>query len=444
MKRNLSLLCVLMILAIPVAAGAMPSSLSRESSSVVLHKNESVQVVSYKAYLKVDSDVTKINAALVLQNTSPDREAKFTMGIPSSIDQGTTKISGLEVFMDGEHAKTVLRRDRTKSEEAFARDIPDHWYTWKISLSPNEHRVIRLSYSTENQIEQNGTKSIGIPLEYLKSWSGTAQNVEVVVNMGDQDVQAPCALTPNPLPQEYDGRGRLAWRYRNSEVPEAIRLVFCPVEQAAADYILTHGSSDSTIQSIGKAFLNQSYEETIHSIDEYLNAQGDTPLKNELLFLKALSCQGLYQEDQMSAIYDQLKEQPLYGELESTMKSRMIFDQYHYKKDSSADDAELSKYLNQSKNLVADNALFQNWIKEELSTLSSSDVAPKPTAKATPPKTETASVDKNGEKLIKSVSVGGVDIPVELIFLAILLILLLLIIHSIRKRRRRRKNYIFR
>ncbi len=146
----------------------------------------------------------------------------------------------------------------------------------------------------------------------------------------------------------------------------------------------------------------------------------------------------------MSAIYDQLKEQPLYGELESTMKSRMIFDQYHYKKDSSADDAELSKYLNQSKNLVADNALFQNWIKEELSTLSSSDVAPKPTAKATPPKTETASVDKNGEKLIKSVSVGGVDIPVELIFLAILLILLLLIIHSIRKRRRRRKNYIFR
>ena len=444
MKRSISLLCVLMILAIPVAAGAMPSSLSRESSSVVLHKNESVQVVSYKAYLKVDSDVTKINAALVLQNTSPDREAKFTMGMPSSIDQNTTTISDLEVTMAGEHPKTVRRRDRTKSEEAFARDIPDHWYTWKISLSPNEHRVIRLSYSTENQKEGNGTTSIGIPLEYLKSWNGTAQNVEVVVNMEDPDVQAPCAFTPDPLPQEYDGRGRLTWRYRNSEVPELIRFTFLPVEQAAAEYILTQGSGGSAIQSIGKAFLNQSYEESIHSIDEYLNAQGDTPLKNELLFIKALSCQGLYQEDQMSAIYDQLKEQPLFGELESTMKGRMIFDQYQYKKDSLADNAELSKYLNQSKNLVADNALFQKWIKEELSTLSAPAGKPSPTAKATPPKKEPASADRNGETLIKSVSVGGVDIPVELIFLAVLLILLLLIIHIIRKKRRRRKGYIFR
>ncbi len=444
MKRNISLLCILMILAIPVAAGAMPSSLSRESSSVVLHKNESVQVVSYKAYLKVDSDVTKTNAALVLLNTSPDTEAKFTMGMPSSIDQGTTKLSDLEVSMDGEYPKIVRRKDRTKSEEAFARDIPDHWYTWKITLSPNEHRVINLSWSTENQKEENGTTSIGIPLEYLKSWNGTAQNVEIVINMENQDMQAPCAFAPNPLPQEYDGRGRLTWRYRNSEVPESIHFTFRSVEQAAAEYILTQGSGDSAIQSIGKTFLNQSYDETIHSIDEYLNAQGDAPLKNELLFLKALSCQGLYQEDQMSAIYDQLKKQPLFGEMESTMKSRMIFDQYHYKKDSPADNTELSKYLNQSKNLVADNELFQDWIKEELSTLSYSAVKPKPSAKAAPPKTEPASADRNEETLIKSVSVGGMDIPVELIFLAVLLILLLLIIHIIRKKRRRRKDYIFR
>jgi hypothetical protein len=442
MKKCISLLFFLIILTAPVAAGAVPSPLTRVSSSAVIFEEGTVQVISYKAYLKVESDITETNATLVLQNTSPDTEADLMLGMPSYIDQGTTKISDMEVIMDGKKQYPTRRKNRTNPEDTGITDIPDHWHAWTVSIPPKEHKVIDLSYTTENQKAEDGTRSVFLPLEYLKAWQGLAQNVEIIADLGSQ---APYVFEPNPsvLPQEYDEKGRLTWRYRNSEVPDTIRLYFRSVEQLAAEYITSQAPGDSAIGSIGKAFTDKSYEAVIHEVDEYLTSQSGSPLKNELLFLKALSYEGLYQTDQMAALFDQLEGQPLFGELEGTIKNRIIYDRYQYMKNAAADNTALYAYLNSSKNYVMGNALFLKWMEDELSVLPPPPTQePTPPPETSPPREESAS--EKEDKLVKTISIGGMDIPVEFVFLAVIIIIILLSFFIRRKRRHRSRGYLFR
>ena len=442
MKRCLSLLFFLIMLTIPVAAGAAPSPLSKVSSAAVIQEDGVVQAISYKAYLKVESVTTETSATLVLYNTSPDTEANFMMGLPSAIDQGTIAVSDPEVRLDGKKQSQVRRKNRTKPEDTGITDIPDHWLTWTVSLPPGERKVIDLSYTTKNQTEEDGTRSVFLPMEYLKTWQGPVQNIEITADLG---FLAPYVFEPNPsdLPQEYDDTGRLTWRYRNSEAPDSIRLYFRSVEELAAGYLLAQAPGDRAIASIEKAFADRSFETVIHDIDAYLTDQSGSPLKNELLFLKALSYQSLYQEDQMAALYDQLEGQPLFGEWEGTVKNRIIYDRVRYMKSQSAADADLYTYLDRSKSYVVGNAIFLKWMEDELSALPPPPT-PVPTATPeTPPPTEEPKTG-NDEKLIKTVSIGGKEFPVEFVFLAALLIILVISFLIRRKRRRRKRGYLFR
>jgi hypothetical protein len=442
MKKCISLLLFLIMLTAPVAAGAVPSPLKKVSSSAVIFDEGTVQVVSYKAYLKVESDVTKTNASLVIKNTSPDEKASFLLGIPAFLDQGTIKVSDLTVTMDGKKQNLVSRKNKTNSEDTAVADLPDNWLTWSISLQPNENKVIDLDYTTENQKAADGTKSVFIPLEHLKSWQGKAQNVEIIV---DTDFEAPYVFEPNPsvLPHQYSETGRLSWKYQNTDTPGYIRFYFRDIEQLAADFIQAQAPGDRAIQGIAEAFANKSYDTAIAAIDEYLAAQSETTLKNDLVFIKALCYQGLYQPDQMAALYDQLEGQPLFGELEGTMKNRIIYDRYHYMKSKPSEEAPLYEYLNTSRNYVMGNALFLKWMETELSSL---QPPPEPEQTPTPtPEAPPVQEEQNHEKeLVKTISIAGMEIPVEFVFLAVIAVIIILSLIIRKKKKYRNRGYLFR
>jgi hypothetical protein len=82
MKRWLTLLISFLILAVPVSSLAAPASLSRVSSSGAAISEGTVQVISYKAYIKVHSDIIQTDASLIIKNTSDEEESKMMVGMP--------------------------------------------------------------------------------------------------------------------------------------------------------------------------------------------------------------------------------------------------------------------------------------------------------------------------------------------------------------------------
>lgn len=441
MKKFWLLLLCLIVLAVPISAQAMPSPLSRVSSAAKVFEDNALQVISYKAYINVDSNITKTNAILVIKNTGEEAQNKITLGLPSDFNEGTIKINEAEIYMDGAKQQLISRRDRTEQEETAFDNMPKNWLTWKASLEPQEYKVIEFSYQTETQYEENGSSMVYIPFEFLKAWSGTPQNIEFTIDFGDAE---PYMFEPNPsvLPHDYDGKGRLSWKYNNSYPPDSIQVYYRSIEHLAGEYLIKQTANDRAVENIVTAFTNKSYDKTITLINQYLETGSESSFKKELLYLQALAYQGLCQNSEAMALFDQLETQPLFGGLEETFKNRIIFDKYNYMKSMLTDDSSIYTYMDSAKNYVMDNSIFLMWIEEELNTLE-----PAPTPEITPSPTMLEPLDKDKSEaaddqkdLITSVNIGGYEIPVEIIFIGIVVIIILLII-IFRKRKRRKSNY---
>ena len=444
MKRCIVMLLLTVIFALPITAEAAPLPVSKVpgSSSVVILEEGDTQLISYTAYLTIQSEDTKVNTTIVIKNNSPDTEANLMIGMPVDLDQSSIKVSNLEVTIDGRKQYLKTRKNRTKPEDTTIEDMPANLSAWTVKINPNEHKVIDTSYTIENPIEPNGTKSLFIPLEYLKVWQGPIVNIKITVDPG---LSAPYIFEPNPsvLPHSYDDTGRLTWVYSNMETPNYIRLYYRPIEYITTEYLKAQAPSDRTIKDIIKAYLDKSYEAVISGIDQYLVAQSETTLKNELLFLKALSFKELYQLDETIAIYDQLENQPLFGDLEGTIKNKIIYDKYNYMKNTSDNDAALFEYLDQSKIYVISNTMFLNWIESELGILT-----PPPTPEPTPIIEEEPPIvepkPELDEKLVKNVTIAGVDIPVEILFLGIVVLIILFSLLFRKKKKKKNRGYLFR
>jgi hypothetical protein len=447
MKRWLTLLISFLILAAPVSSLAAPASLSRVSSSGAAISEGTVQVISYKAYIKVHSDIIQTDASLIIKNTSDEEESKMMVGMPSHINQGSLRLNDLEMVMDGSRQRLSNRRDRTRVEEAEV-DLPSHWSALAINLQPGEYKVIDISYTIENQKSDNGAQSIFIPLEYLKSWSGIPQRVEITAELDDG---SPYLFEPNPstLPHEYDKKGRLTWTFSNTNPPESIQIFYRPIEQLAAGVVSAQASGDRSITAIVNSFMNKSYSLAISQIETYLEEESEAALENELLFIKALSHQELLQTAEAVELFNRLEAKPMFGELEGTFKNKIIYDTYNHMQSLLTDRDTLFTYLDSSKNYVMDNAMFLMWMEEELTRLEPAP-APEPELNQTEEKTDPSDSSQEekskGNELVKSVTIGGYEISVEFLFLGILAIVILLttIISRRRKRKTRNRGYLFR
>ena len=444
MKKLVLLFLSLLLVALPITVQAMPAPLARVSSNVKVLEDSTVQVISYDVYMKAESQVTETTATLVLKNTSEDTKAGITLGIPSYLNRESIRVNQAQLVMDGDVQRLTSRRDRTKQEDTSFIDLPKNWLAWAVELQPGEHKVITISYNTENQVADDGTQTIYVPLEYTKAWFGAPANIQVVV---DIENGLPYMLKHDPtfLPHEYDGKGKLIWRYKNTLPPASILVSYGNIENLAVDYLTARASGDRSLNNIIKAYANKSYDTVLTLIPGYLEEQPETPWKNELMYLLALSHQGLYQIDEGLSIFNHLEESRLFGDMEETFKNRITYDKYNHMVSLLADKTELYNYMDSARNYVMDNAMFLMWIERELDTLELPPTPQPPTPAPEAPSKETDPVEEKGnEELITTIQIGGYEIPVEAFFLGILVVIVLLILIFRKKNNKRNKGYLFR
>lgn len=449
MKKMLVLLFSFLILIMPVSALAAPSPLTKVSSTARVFDEGNIQLVSYKAYIEVESDITRTYATAIIKNISDEEQSSIMVGMPSHINQNTVKLDNLEVIMDGRRQRLTSRKDRTQREKSEAVNLPSRWSTLTVKLEPGEYKVIDITYTTKNQKADNGTDMIYIPLEYLSLWYGLPQRVEITADLGDAP---PYMFEPNPsaLPHEYDNAGRLTWIYDNTYPNEYIQVFYQPVSRMAVEYISAQAPRDRAISSIVNSFTGKSYSLTISQIEQYLESQSESALRNELLYIAAMSHQGLLQTAEAVEIFNQLEAQPMFGELEGTFKNKIIYDKFNYLQSLLTDEDTLFDYLNSSRSYVMDNAMFLMWIEEQLNLLrpassAAPEAVPDPSAEEIPSTGETQEEDAD-DKLVKTVTIGQYEISVEILFLGILAIVIILttVISRRRKRKYKSRGYLFR
>jgi len=429
-------------------AVAAPSPLSRVSSGAKINEDSTVSIISYKTDLHVESGFTSVRVSLVLKNLNEEGREDVTIGIPSHLNNGNIEIEALEVIMDGKRQRLTTRRNRTNENESNYSDLPRNWYTWNIRLQPGEYKVIDFSYQYENSADENGTKMIYVPLEFIKAWVDMPRNVELTVYVKDGQ---PYQLEPNPsvLPHEYDGFSRLSWRYNNTSVPDNIQVYLRFTEELAVTALERSENINRTISDILAAFKNKSYDEAISRIDQYLEEESEPLLKNELEYLKALSHQGLYQTDEAAAIFSRLERKPFFGGLEETFQNRIIYEKYNYMKKTLADDKDIYDYLDTAREYIMENTIFLMWVEERMAEIESSDalLEPEPdpaeTEETEETPVETPSSDDEEEELVKSINIAGYEVPVEIVFLAAVLLIILIFLLRGRKRKKEGR-YLFR
>ena len=442
MKKFCTMLLSLIIFVMPLSAHAMPAPLSRVNSNVKILENSNIQIVSYEAYHKVESNITKTNVTLILKNTGEEALSRFTMGIPSDLLEGSIPVNEIEVYMDGAQQQLTSRRDKTGEDSSFT-DLPRNWLTWRFDLEPEEHKVIEFSYETENQFE-NGIHMVFLSFESLKAWSATPQNIQFTLDFGDT---TPYMFSPNPSfpPHEYDGRGRLTWRYYNSYPHAYNEVYYQSMDQLASEYLNAQAANDRLIGDIVEAFTNKSYDKAIERIDEYLNTNTESSLKYELLYLKAISHKSLQQHSEAIVLFDQLDNQYLFGDNGESFRNRIVYEKYTYMKSNQASNVDMYNYLDSATSYVMSSSIFLMWMEEELKS-----IEPPPTPEPTPAPTETGSLENSDstsdkdDELITSVNIGGYEIAVEIIFIGILVLIIVLILIVRRKKRRRNRGYLFR
>jgi hypothetical protein len=446
MKKYILLLLSLLFLAVPTTALAAPFSLARVSSSAQVHEEETVQVISYKAHIRVESDIAYTTASLIIKNADDETQASLMLGLPSHVNQNTVKIDNPQVVMDGVRQRLSNRRDRTKPEETDIVDLPARWSTWTIKLDPDQYQVIEIHYETEIQKSENGTKSLFIPLSFLKSWAALPQNVEITADLGDAP---PYIFEPNPtvLPHSYDNKSRISWKYSGTRPPEYIQVNFRHIEQLAAEYLTIQAAGDKAIASIIRAFSNKAYDTAISLVESYIETQGETFLNNELLYIEALARQNLLQANEAMELFTRLEDKPVFGELEGTFKNKIIYDKFHHMESLLTDGAALYEYLDSAKKYIMGNEMFLMWMEEELTRLTP---PPTPSPEPTPPADnnplpEPEDKDKKDDELITSIVIGDYEVSVEVFFLGVLAVLIILmIVISRRRRKARSRGYLFR
>ena len=125
----------------PLSAKAAPAPLARVSSAAAISDEGEVQLVSYKANVKIDSETAETNASIVLKNASSEEDMKIMAGMPSHINQGNIKINNLQVIMEGTRYRLSTRRDRTQQEDAGEMDLPQTGSPGRLILNPVNTRL---------------------------------------------------------------------------------------------------------------------------------------------------------------------------------------------------------------------------------------------------------------------------------------------------------------
>ncbi len=443
-RKCIALLLAAVVLAVPVKAGAFSLPVLKVSgySAVVLNEDPDAQLVAFEVDVDIRQEDPAVAGSMIVRNTNTEKATEILIAIPQKLDNDSIDVNDIRVTVDGKRQSLRTRRNNIKAEDTPITDLPSNWSVLTLKLEPGEYKLIEISYSVEYPVEQNGTRIIYMPIGYLKYWPGPMQNARLTVRFSPA---GPYVFEPNPsvLPSRYDDTS-ITWQYGpDSSIPDYIRLYYRPIEQITPTYISRQAPGDKNIKAILDAYSSKAYDKCIRLIDDLISAQSGLTLENELLFLKAMALKELYRTDKVMEIYDRLEGHPMFGELESAARNKIVYEKYHYMKQGAASDTDIYNYLDNAKEYVVNNTVFLNWLDAELAKLPPpATPEPSPTVTPEPEETEPPS-DEKDDDLVTSIRIWGIDVPVEVIFIGILL-LIILIPYLIGKSRRKRRRYIFR
>lgn len=444
LKRGLGILILILIMVLPTGVSALTLPVSRVSgqNAVILLDDTEARLISTEIDLFMEEDQTLVKQSLLLENTNKEEETRLLVAIPAKVDNNSIDIDQVTALVEGKQERIRNRRNNTKAEDSSIIDLPSNWHVLTLDLKPGQYKLVDFSYTIKNPMDQAGVQTLYLPLGYLKNWPGDIQLIKL--NLYKPDME-PYGFEPNPnvTPSQY-GTSSIGWTYNSKlEIPDYIRLYYRYIDRLATDYLVSQAPGDKNIKAIVNAFEIKAYDQCIDLIDSHLEAQSGMSLEKDLLFLKALAKQGLYQTEAAIDIFKSLENEPIYGDLRSSINSKMIYDNYLYLKASNAPEADLYNYLNGSKQAIVNNTIFTDWIEGELSQLS-----PPPSPEPTPVETsEPSDKDKDQKEddqdLVKHITLFGKQIPVEILFI-VGIGLLVLIPYLLGRRKRNKNKYLFR
>lgn len=447
MKKISSILLILWIICIPVTAyaGHAPLKLTPQSAAYITDETE-VSLISYMAYLKVRGNFSFINTEMVIKNQSTSK-IDIIMGIPAYFDSAS-RVDSLTVTIHNKKVNFWSPNGTSNPNNPDSADSPDKWHVWKVTMEPNETKVVQCEFTISNGLYNNGTKKVLFPLRFLKSWNGPINHIQIVM---DLDFHPPYVFDPNPsvAPAQYEKSGHLTWKFYDVEDPQDIIMYFRPIDEIVLKFL---GSlQNSEIDNITNFYTNNYLDQTITAIDEFLAANPQFSHRAELDFLQALTCQKAFDINKAFQIMDRLelnwKDRPCFGDVSNTIRNKIIYDKTSILEATHGSEKAL-EYLQNIRPDIQGSELFVKWADDEIKRLTP---APPPQEEENPDtqgdtEGETNPDDPQNQDtpLMESVDIFGYSIPVEYVVLAVLALIVILYLLSKRKSRRRRRDRLFR
>lgn len=421
-------------------AFAMQVPLQRSGRSVFPAQDDNITLVSCLANLRVRTGFTSVNATMVIRNDSLS-QVELLMGIPTQFDDIVT-LNQVSVIVEGDSQKLRILRGMENPEQSHLYS-PPKWHTFTLVLAPGETKVVDYAFSMDNKSDDLGFRTVYFPLNYLKTWKGPIKYLQIIA---DLDFYPPYVFEPDPsiIPDEYEGGGRLLWKFTDVREPSELSLYFRPVEIAVVNYLKLTAPKDANLDNILNLYEKRSFDSAIQAITDFLDDNPSYEYRTELEFVKALSYLELFQPGMALEVFNRIEEQPGFGtQMHHTVRNKIIYDKISLLKLMGSEE-EIIEYIEHIKPSVKNNTVFANWLEDELERLSPplSSIPEEPVPEQ--PSTDTDDTQKEpleDNKTIQNVNIFGYDVPVEILFAAI--ILLVVIIYTIRSKRRKKKRRFY-
>ncbi|MGI6707135.1 MAG: hypothetical protein ACOX6S_13230 [Clostridia bacterium] len=424
MYKKILICCAIVLLFLAhgkAEAGVAP--MERKGSYVNPVEEKAVSLISYKSHVRWYYSQPAVNITMILENQDSEKKASLLMGIPK-LPYKTMEISKPSVLIDGENADVSTRKAKETKDDT--EDPYLTWYTWPITIEQEEAIVVKCVYTIYPSLFADRSWAFKLPMELLEYWQGPVG--EAVVSV---ETPYPYAFdpAPNPLPTRILTEGRMEWRYEKQENFPAVIISTKDSEDIAVQYLKKQNSAE--LKEIGDLYGKGLLTSLLEKAEAYIENGETSEGINEVKYVLARAYALLNRKQKTLDLYGEIESDPGFGENNAFFKDKIAYDQFHLLQQLEGEKAAEDFLLS----ITSSSPVFQAWIEGKSPADQSETPPPEPTEK--PSKIEEEK--ESDKKLIKNVTIWGLTIPVEILFLLSLIFIVIVFISAILGI----KNYVF-
>jgi len=416
MYKKILICCVILLLFLAHGtAGASVAPLERKGNHVNPVEEKAVSLISYRSNVQWYQSQPTVSITMILKNKDSKKKAELITGIPK-LPYKSMEISKPLVYVNGENATVSTRK--AKATEGDTEEPYLTWYTWPITIKPGETIAVKCFYTIFPTIFEDRSKVFKLPLELLEFWEGPVGEAVVTV-----DVPSPYAFhpAPNPLPTRIMAEGRLEWRYADQENFPAVIISTKDSEDIAIQYLKKQKSEE--LKEIGDLYGKGLLTSLVKKAEAYIDNHKETDKSiNEVKYVLAQAYALMNEKQKTLDLYKEIGSDPGFGNNSAFFKEKIAFDQYHLLQQLEGEKAAEDFLLS----IESSSPVLQVWKEAKAPVEESETPPPEPTKK--PSNIEEKPPEK---KLIKNVTIWGITVPVEILFLLSLILIGIVVIYAI-------------